>query len=61
MTGVQTCALPILELHGKYEMSGFRMAALIMCSAYFIGLIALIWAPETVGKPLPEEERAAAH
>ena len=50
-----------MELHGKYEMSGFRMAALIMCSAYFIGLIALIWAPETVGQPLPEEERAAAH
>ena len=50
-----------MELHGKYEMSGFRMAALIMCSAYFIGLIALIWAPETRGQPLPEEERMAAH
>jgi MFS family permease len=49
------------QLHGKYELSGFRCAALIMCSAYLIGLVALIWAPETLGQPLPEEERAAAH
>ncbi len=48
-----------IQLHGKQEMSGFRMAALIMCSAYFIGLIALYWAPETRGQPLPEEEAAA--
>lgn len=48
-----------LQLHGRQEMSGFRMAALIMCSAYFIGLIALIWAPETKGQPLPEEEATA--
>lgn len=33
----------------------FRVAAVIMCSVYIIGIIALIWAPETKGKPLPED------
>lgn len=47
-----------LQLHGKFELSGFRVAALVLCSAYFIGLIGLIWAPETLGQPLPEEEPA---
>lgn len=33
----------------------FRVAAVIMCSIFFVGMIALIWAPETKGKPLPED------
>jgi MFS family permease len=33
----------------------FRVAAVIMCSIYFVGMIALIWAPETKGKPLPQD------
>jgi MFS family permease len=33
----------------------FRVAAVIMCSVYILGIIALIWAPETKGKPLPED------
>jgi len=33
----------------------FRTAAIIMSSIYIIGMIALIWAPETKGKPLPED------
>lgn len=33
----------------------FRVAAVIMCSVYIIGIIALIWAPETKGQPLPED------
>jgi hypothetical protein len=33
----------------------FRVAAVIMCSVYVIGIVALIWAPETKGKPLPED------
>lgn len=33
----------------------FRVAAVIMCSVYLIGMIALVWAPETKGRPLPEE------
>ena len=49
------------QLHGRFELSGFRCAALILCSAYLIGLVALIWAPETKGQPLPEEEAVPAH
>lgn len=33
----------------------FRVAAVIMCSVYVVGIVALIWAPETKGKPLPED------
>ena len=33
----------------------FRVAAIILCSIFFVGMIALIWAPETKGKPLPED------
>jgi len=33
----------------------FRVAAVIMCSIFFVGMIALLWAPETKGKPLPED------
>jgi predicted MFS family arabinose efflux permease len=32
----------------------FRTAAVMMSSIYLVGMIALIWAPETKGKPLPE-------
>lgn len=39
---------------------GLRTAAMIMCSVYFIGMVALIWAPETKGKPLPEDEPLSA-
>jgi MFS family permease len=33
----------------------FRWGAVILCCFYFLGLIALIWAPETKDKPLPED------
>jgi MFS family permease len=33
----------------------FRTAAIVMSSVYLIGMIALIWAPETKGQPLPED------
>jgi MFS family permease len=33
----------------------FRTAAVLMSSVYLIGMVALIWAPETKGKPLPED------
>lgn len=36
-------------------MLSFRTAAVLMSSVYVIGMIALIWAPETKGKPLPED------
>jgi hypothetical protein len=34
---------------------GFRWAAVTMCSAFLIGVVALWFAPETKGQPLPEE------
>jgi len=33
----------------------FRTAAILMSSIYVIGAVALIWAPETKGQPLPED------
>ena len=33
----------------------FRTAAVLMSSVYLIGMVALIWAPETKGRPLPED------
>ena len=36
-------------------MMPFRTVAVIMTSIYFVGIIALIWAPETKDKPLPED------
>ncbi|MGB9624216.1 MAG: MFS transporter [Phycisphaerae bacterium] len=33
----------------------FRWGAVILCGFYFLGLIALIWAPETKDRPLPED------
>jgi MFS family permease len=33
----------------------FRTVALIMSSIYLVGIVTLIWAPETKGKPLPED------
>jgi hypothetical protein len=32
----------------------FRQVAIMMCGIYLVGIIALIWAPETKGQPLPE-------
>jgi hypothetical protein len=33
----------------------FRSAAILMSTVYVVGMIALIWAPETKGKALPED------
>jgi MFS family permease len=33
----------------------FRTVAVLMASIYLVGIVALIWAPETKGKPLPED------
>jgi hypothetical protein len=33
----------------------FRTVAVMMCGIYLVGILALIWAPETKGKPLPED------
>jgi hypothetical protein len=33
----------------------FRTVAVLMCGIYLLGIVALIWAPETKGQPLPED------
>jgi MFS family permease len=42
-----------LKEHGAAEP--FRLAATILSGIFALGLVALIWAPETKGKPLPED------
>jgi MFS family permease len=32
----------------------FRLVAVLMCGIYLVGIVALAWAPETKGQPLPE-------
>ena len=36
-------------------MMSFRTVSMAMCGIYLVGIVALVWAPETKGKPLPEE------
>ncbi|NLH40534.1 MAG: MFS transporter [Planctomycetes bacterium] len=36
-------------------MLPFRKVAMIMCLIYLVGIVALIWAPETKDRPLPED------
>lgn len=65
-TGVGFCyntvrylAAPFPMLLGILSMKlGFRTAAMLMTLIYVVGLVALIWAPETKGKPLPEDDPA---
>ena len=45
---------PILLGYLSTLMS-FRNAAVVMSFVYVIGMVALIWAPETKGRPLPED------
>jgi len=53
---------PLASLLQRWtNMPGFRLAAMVLSCAYLAGLIALIWAPETMNQPLPEEERGSVH
>jgi predicted MFS family arabinose efflux permease len=45
---------PILLGHLS-TMLTFRTAAVLMSSVYLVGMVALIWAPETKDRPLPED------
>ena len=42
-------------LKGSGVAEPFRVGSIIITSVYFLGIIALIWAPETKGRPLPED------
>ncbi len=43
----------VLLDHSVHEP--FRKAATFLCAIFLLGMVALIWAPETKGKPLPED------
>ena len=45
--------------HGYPE--GMRYAGMSMCAVFLFGLMVLPFAPETKGKPLPEDERLLTH
>ena len=46
---------PALLGHLSVWMESFRYAAMLMAVIYLLGMVALIWAPETKGTPLPED------
>ena len=48
-------------LQGLTPMHGFRLAAITLACSYVVGLVALIWAPETVNQPLAEDDSSFAH
>jgi hypothetical protein len=33
----------------------FRVGSILITGIYFIGIVTLLWAPETKGRPLPED------
>jgi MFS family permease len=61
-TGVGLCYNTVRYLAAPFpfllgwlsSLMPFRTVAVMMCGIYFVGIFALIWAPETKGKPLPE-------
>jgi len=42
-------------LDGKFAVPGFKAAAVIVASCYLLGIVTLLWAPETNNQPLPED------
>lgn len=58
--GVPIIGLLKTEVFKDYA-EPMRPAALVMCSIFLIGLLVLPFAPETRGKPLPEDELHPAH
>src|SRR5262249_863986 len=61
-TGVGLCYNTVRYLAAPFpfllgwlsSLLAFRAVAVMMCGIYLVGILALIWAPETKGKPLPE-------
>ncbi len=37
------------------SLMSFRVVAMMMSAIYLVGIVALLWAPETKGQPLPED------
>ena len=62
-TGVGFCyntvrylAAPAPILFGYLAtLMSFRTAGMLMSAVYLVGIVALIWAPETKGQPLPDD------
>jgi MFS family permease len=62
-TGVGFCYNTVRYLAAPFPLllgwlitfMSFRTVAMLMTSIYLVGIVALIWAPETKGKPLPED------
>ncbi len=53
--GSLVLSLLATSVYGRFgDVMSWRLAGVTMCSVFFVGLIALIFAPETKGKPLPE-------
>ncbi|NOX54895.1 MAG: MFS transporter [Planctomycetes bacterium] len=51
--------IPIREAFAQAGFTQvFRAVSVVLASVYLLGLIVLIWAPETRGKPLPTDEDA---
>lgn len=45
-----------LAMESPFPHRGFRAAAVVVACCYLIGMAAVLWAPETKGRPLPEDE-----
>jgi len=43
----------LLKSHGVAEP--FRVGSILITGIYFVGIVTLFWAPETKGRPLPED------
>ncbi len=48
-------------LSGRYEIAGFRLAAVMVASLYVVGIISALFGPETKGQPLPEDQLVPLH
>lgn len=49
----------VFKTHGYAVPLPYRYSAMAMCAIFLIGIVAVAFAPETKGKPLPEEEEGA--